>query len=174
MAGQPHLRSPPLPLPKQSDIPLDRPVGPTSPAGHPEPDPAIADGDDAARAAYRVGGRIRELERRVAELTDRLVDAERRAAELLAARHQLEAAAERERDLVAQLDQAQEAAQRVAQEAEQARAADRPELERLTVELDDAIRSRQRAESVLAQVVSSPSWRLTAPLRAVKRRLARR
>lgn len=152
-------------------------MDPTSLAGHPEPDPAIADGDDAARAAYRVGGRIRELERHVAELTDRLLDAERRAAELLAARHQLEAAAERERDLVAQLDQAREAAQRVAQEAEQAErthAADRPELERLTVELEDAIRSRQRAESVLAQVVSSPSWRLTAPLRAVKRRLARR
>jgi hypothetical protein len=104
----------------------------------------------AAREQFLARARAEELTRRVAELGAALIDAEQRVGELANARLRLK---ETELELDA-----------VRHRLQLARSANR-ELEE---QLETSQAAHQRAEHWLARIKSSPSWRLTAPLRAAK------
>lgn len=171
--------------------PPSPPAADTSDADTPPREPTDRE-PASAEAAYRDRHHIDELERRISELTSRLTDAERRAADVLELRAARERDADQHRDALTRVEHeleverleggrlrdsiaaAEHAAGQAAEETARTEAATRLELQDLRSQLETAMAARTRAEATLAQVVASPSWRVTAPLRAVKRLFARR
>jgi predicted nucleic acid-binding Zn-ribbon protein len=115
------------------------------------PDPPEAPGrelDAASRKIAQLTARNRELEDQLGRMSAQLLGAEQDSAELLALRSQLEAANDELSNL-------------------------RGSLQTLDSELRTCNEARERAEHWLSAINRSLSWRVTAPLRSLKRRVTR-
>jgi hypothetical protein len=125
------------------------------------------------RELHLARARAGELAARVDELGARLLDAEQRAAELLRTRARLGEVEPELQQARAELQQAQGELQRAQGELQQAQGELQQahgEIGELHGQLSLSEAAHQRTEHWLACVNSSASWRVTAPLRSMKKR----
>lgn len=138
--------------------------------------PAIADSAEVAAQQYagQLGATQRELARIERELVDKQHELDRRAAWATDLDAQLKRSAGQTKALQSELQTAQRWARDANKNAQDAHAQTRRAAENLSAlqsEFDDRTRWAQSLDAELAAMRTSTSWRITKPLRHVKRKL---